>query len=298
MAAPRLKALLIMPNFSLAGDIGKRLNDRSHTFDITHVQWVSAAEKHFGSEHFDVVLLSLSVLDHKFSALTVIQQALPAAPILVIASIGEQSEAVRAIQHGADDCIVVENLATQSLRQNVFNTIDRKRLLKDIQAGSYEDSITGLYDGFESVAQRLFEACRRPRYKVYVISFQVQGAAASDLSNIADALRATCRKAETSPLPCVSRVSPEEFILLAPAGSLAAVHRLLNRSEENLRALAVKRREATPWSVASGMAAYDPEYPSSPTSVLECARKDLEVNNRHVLTRPHTPEPVPQAASL
>src|SRR5436190_8630755 len=120
MSTPRLKALLVIPSFSLARDVGKMLNDQAGAFEIAPVESLSEAQKRFTAEHFDVVLLSLSVLDSKPGGLNRIKAALPEASILVLTSSSNPAEAVDAIRHGADDCIALEGLAANSLRQTVF----------------------------------------------------------------------------------------------------------------------------------------------------------------------------------
>ena len=276
MSTPRLKAMLVIPNFSVARDVGNKLNDQSATFDIAPVESLSAAQKRLAVERFDVVLLSLSVLDGKFAGLNEIKGSLPDSPVLVLISGADQAEAIQAIRHGADDCVVLDNVSGNSLRQTIFNVIHRKQLLKDISASGCEDSATGLYnlDGFKSMAQRLFDTCRQPRSKVYIVTFRVQGTSQAALTGIAEALRGTCRRSEIMPSPSVSRVGVEEFALLASADSLADVQHLLNRCEETFRRFTANEPAIAPSSVKFGMAAYDPEYPASPAVVLERARQN------------------------
>jgi len=276
MSNPHLKALLVIPSFSLARDVGKMLNDQDSTFEIAPVESFSEAQKRFTAEPFAVVLLSLSVLDNNFGGLAQIKAALPDASILVLTSGANSSEAIEAIRHGADDCIALNGHPPNGLRQTVFNAIHRKQLLKDISASGYEDSATGLYnfDGFKSMAQRLFDSCRKPCSRVYIVTFRIHGTAQPALSGIADALRATCRRSEILPSPSVSRVGVEEFALMASADSLADVQRLLQRCEETFRKCTPKDSVETPWSVEFGVAAYDPEYPASPAVVLERARQN------------------------
>jgi PleD family two-component response regulator len=275
MSTARPKALLVMPTFSIAGEIGKRLNDPSYTFDILHVPSLPAALKRCESEAFDVVFLSLSELDNSFRGLSEIQNLLPDAPLLIVASKTDQVEALRAIQKGADDCILID-VPSQGIRQTAINAIERKRFLKEIRSSGCEDSVTNVYnlDGFESAAQRLFRSCRKSLSKVYLLLFRVQGAPGSRLTNIAEALRNACTKGHAASA-CVSRVSPEEFAILTPADSLAEARGLFSHAEETLGTLMDKEHEAA-WSVVFGLAAYDPEYPSSPESVLERARQDVK----------------------
>ena len=276
MSTPKLKALFVIPNFSVARDAGRMLNDQPGTFDIAPVQSFAEARKRFTTEPFDVVLLSPSVIESDWGGLGEIKAALPNATILVLTSRADQAEAVQAIRHGADDCVVLDDLPMHGLRQTVFNVIDRKELLRDICASGCEDSATGLYnlDGFKSMAQRLFDSCRPSRSRVYIVTFRVQGTDPITLAGLADALRATCRKSETLPSPSVSRVGVAEFALLASADSLAEVQHLLHRCEDTFRKFASKGSEESPWSADFGMAVYDPEYPASPAVVLERARQN------------------------
>ncbi len=266
--------MLVIPNFSQARDVGAMLNGQGHTFDITPVQSLDAARKRCIEESFDVVLLSLSVLNSKFDGLIELANSRPEASILVLASPSEQAEALQAIRHGADDCIVFDGYPLRGMTQTVMNVIHRKQLLQQIRTAGCEDATTGLYnlDGFNSVAQRLFNSCRQPRSKVYVVTFRVQGTGQNAIAGFAEALRATCRKAEVT--PSLSRVGLEEFALLAAADSLAEVHHLLRRCEETFRKFKLSEAGHEPWSIEFGMAAYDPEYPATPAVVLERARQN------------------------
>jgi PleD family two-component response regulator len=268
--------MLVMPNFSHAREVGAMLNVEGHTFDITPVQALDVAQKRCTEEPFDVVLLSLSVLDSKFNGLNELANCLPQASILVLVSRSEQAEALQAIRHGADDCIVFDGFPMRGMTQTVLNVIHRKQLLQQIRNTGCEDATTGLYnlDGFTSMAQRLFNSCRQPRSKVYVVTFRVQGTEQNAITGFADALRATCRKAEITPSLC--RVGLEEFALLASADSLVDVQHLLQRCEETFRKFKVNGSEGEPWSVEFGMAAYDPEYPATPAVVLERARQNWQ----------------------
>jgi PleD family two-component response regulator len=278
MANTRFKALLAIPNFSAARDVGTLLNSQGHAFDITPVQSLETAQHRCASESFDVVLLSLSVLDTKFAGLDDIAAALPNASILVLAFRGEQAEALQAIRHGADDCLMLDDFPMSAISQTVFNVIRRKQLLREIRTAGYEDAATGLYnlDGFKTMAQRLFDSCRQPRSKVYIVTIRVQGTEPNTLAGFAEALRATCRKSELMPAPSISRVDVEEFAVLASADSLGEVQQLLGRCEETFRKFKAKGTEELPWSVAFGMAAYDPEYPATPAVVLERARQNWQ----------------------
>jgi len=274
MSKTRFKALLVIPNFSQARDVGTMLNVQGHTFDITPLQALNEAQKRCVEESFDVVLLSLSILDSKFDGLNAMTQSLPDASILVLASPSQQQEALQAIRHGADDCILFDGSPGRGITQTVMNVINRKQLLQQIRSAGCEDAVTGFYnlDGFMSMAQRLFNSCRQPKSKVYVVTFRVEGTDQNVIASFAEALRATCRKAEVT--PSLSRVGSEEFALLASADSLAEVQHLLHRSEETFRKFKMNGAEQ-PHSIQFGMAAYDPEYPATPAVVLERARQNL-----------------------
>jgi PleD family two-component response regulator len=277
MSSTRLKALLVTPNLPLAGEVGKKLNDEGYKFEVTHAQWLASAQEHLASTQFDVLLLSLVALDGKYSSLAQLQDSLPNSTILVIASATEQADAVRAIQHGADDSLVINGLSGKMLRQIVFNAINRKQMLRDIQNAGCEDSATGLYtlEGFESLAQRLFDSCRQQRSRVYVLTVRIEGASQPVLAKIAESMRGVCRKSEILPSPSLSRVSEGEFALLVSADSFAEVQRLMQRIQETLQKMAGTSAEGSKWSIVFGMAAYDPEYPSTPACVLDRARQNL-----------------------
>ncbi|MBI4472394.1 MAG: GGDEF domain-containing protein [Acidobacteria bacterium] len=255
------------PSFSTAKMLEERLNDPEQSFQVVHVQWLSGALDRLGSERFDAVMLSLSVIDAKSSAsFQSIANLAPELPILTIASINEQAEAFHTVQLGADECVFIENLPKQSVCKMVSNAITRKQMLSEIRAAELEDAATGFYSrtGLESAAQQYFSTCRRTGAKLLVIVAGIDGATETTMQQFADAIRKASREFQTLPPPCLARIGTEEFAVLVVQDSPARLEAFMERVEQQ-------------GSVEWGTATYDAEYPTSPAILIDRAKQQKRI---------------------
>lgn len=96
-------------------------------YDIDWVERLSAAQDHFRAAACDVVLLSLCLPDSQgLATVERMLQAAPEAPIVVITTLEDETVALSAVQRGAQDYLVKDQLTPSFLGRVLRYAIERK----------------------------------------------------------------------------------------------------------------------------------------------------------------------------
>jgi len=124
----RIRVLLVEDN-SLDAEFVQWLLARCNTarFEVTRVEHLSAAPPIAQSMRCDVVLLDLLPPDSLgLARLQEFALAMPRTPIVVLTGLDEESIALRAIGHGAQDCLVKGRDDMRLLSRSMRFAIERK----------------------------------------------------------------------------------------------------------------------------------------------------------------------------
>ncbi len=114
-------------------------------FDLTHEERLDAALKRLSDEAFDVVLLAVSKADPVgLEGLDRVQAKAPGVPVVVLSDTEDDALAVRAVQQGAQDCIVKGNANPELLSRAIRYAIERQRAEEFIHHQARHDGLTGL----------------------------------------------------------------------------------------------------------------------------------------------------------
>jgi two-component system, sensor histidine kinase and response regulator len=137
MAEQTIKVLLIEANPADAQLVGEMLTNTratgmaSSVFEVVHVDQLSAglAQLRDPQARIDVVLLDLWLPDSRgLDTLTTMRDLTLSVPTLVLTDREDESLALKALQQGAQDCLVKRHLNSNMLARVLSYTIERHRL--------------------------------------------------------------------------------------------------------------------------------------------------------------------------
>jgi diguanylate cyclase (GGDEF)-like protein len=214
--------------------------------ETVHCRSLSSACENLLEQHFDLVLLDLSLPDaHKLEALEAVQVAAPSVPVVVLTGTDDPALGIEAVQAGAQDFLAKRSADAELLARAVRYAIERKRSEVRLAEQALQDSLTGLPNRLlllDRLKIALARAKRRPtsvavlfldldRFKTINDSL---GHEAGDqvLLEIAGRLRAGLRPSDT-----VARFGGDEFLILCEelASDVEAV-RVAERARQAIRA--------------------------------------------------------------
>jgi signal transduction histidine kinase/DNA-binding NarL/FixJ family response regulator len=106
----------------------------NYQFDLEHVERLNQALQRLRGEHFDVVLLDLSLPDGQgLDNLAPVRDAAPSVPILVLTGLDDEEVAVRALRVGAQDYLVKGQTDGSSVVRAIRYARERKDTEEQIQ---------------------------------------------------------------------------------------------------------------------------------------------------------------------
>src|ERR1700722_18785132 len=136
MSATLIKAILLIEDNP--GDVRllrEMLKDHgTHDAEMTNVDCMSAAEKHLVQHAVDIILLDPGLPDAQgLAAIRRAHAAAPRVPLVVLTALDDELLAEQALQEGAQDYLVKDQIERRSLLRALRYATERKRLerLKD-----------------------------------------------------------------------------------------------------------------------------------------------------------------------
>jgi diguanylate cyclase (GGDEF)-like protein/PAS domain S-box-containing protein len=128
MSERTVRVLHIEDNAGDARLMRERLNEAaSCRYDLTHHQSMKRAVTHLGANPVDIVLLDLGLPDA--SGLGAVRQAhaaAPRVPLVVLTGLDDESLAAQALQEGAQDYLIKDQIETRGLLRALRYAIERK----------------------------------------------------------------------------------------------------------------------------------------------------------------------------
>ncbi|MBI2191244.1 MAG: diguanylate cyclase response regulator [Planctomycetes bacterium] len=281
----KLKVLLIEDNpgdvFLLRDILGEEGNAQ---FNLVEVDRLADAHELLEGQLFDVVLLDLSLPDSRgLETLARVHEAAPQLPIVVLTALDDESQAIQAVQWGAQDYLVKGQVNRPLLHRALRYAIERNRLQAAIRSLTLVDPLTGLYNrrGFLTLAEQYLKLAHRTNRGLWLLFADMDGLKGindtyghheGDLAimKTSEILRQTFRESDI-----IARLGGDEFTVLAiddgQGGSDAIVSRLHEKLDEQ------NGRDARPYrlSLSLGIAHLHPEQKVTLEHLLAKADKAL-----------------------
>jgi diguanylate cyclase (GGDEF)-like protein len=131
-----------------------------------------------GGQRPDVVVLDLNLPDGKgLQTLRKIMEDVPGTPVIVLTGTEDEETGIRALQSGAQDYLVKDQIDSKSLPRALRYALERHRLQLAVHAESLTDELTHLFNrrGFLSLAQRHLDLARRNHSSQLLLYADLEG---------------------------------------------------------------------------------------------------------------------------
>jgi signal transduction histidine kinase/DNA-binding NarL/FixJ family response regulator len=150
------RVLLIEDNLGDARLLAEVLRDvPGKPFELIHAELVSTALERLSQEHFEAILLDLSLPDGQgFGVLRRLLDVAPSTPVLVLTGLNDEQMALNALSAGAQDYLVKGSHDGDFISRAIRYAIQRKELLERTRAlRDIDQAITSTLD-----VQEIFKA--------------------------------------------------------------------------------------------------------------------------------------------
>lgn len=176
---------------------------------------------------------------------------------------------------------LAEEALKSALQEREKSNLERKKMIRKLESISLTDDLTGLYNrrGFFTFAQQYLQVAARKKVPLFLLFLDVDnmkrindsyghhmGDAA--LVRMANILRKTFRLSDVK-----GRMGGDEFGVFPVGSSLATVEAALGRLKKAIAAFNSGKHSPFKLSISSGIACYDPDYPSTIEELLVRADK-------------------------
>jgi diguanylate cyclase (GGDEF)-like protein len=229
---------------------------------------VDEALEQLEAESFDAILVDLNLPDSKgLNTFLKLQSSARQIPILVLTELDNEPLAMQAVQAGAQDYIVKEEIAIRPLARSIHHAVERRRLQAELQSLSLRDGLTGLYNrrGIFMLAEEQLKLLHRSAQGLLLFLCDVDGMKQINdtfgeshgdqaLIDTAVILRMTFRNSDI-----IARLGGDEFVILAIDTLPATAELLQARLQENLNTHNIRSNRRYELSISIGMAYGAPE---------------------------------------
>ena len=160
MDSPTIKILLVEDNPADADLLSEFLEEADETqWSLVHVEKLKEALQTLSENHFDVILLDLSLPDKQGLA-TVVQthETAPDLPIVVLTGLNDRVTALEAVRQGAQDYLVKGKIDSNLLVRAIGYAIERSNTLKQLRQS--EEQLQRLNEELERRVEEQTEELR------------------------------------------------------------------------------------------------------------------------------------------
>lgn len=282
---PKIQALLVQNNPDYIESLQRSLQkDSSLDLEIFHAATLKNACERISQGGIQIILLELALPDSSgLETFSKIHMLAPDIPVVILSSIADEMNALRAVQKGAQDYLLKSLDEDRILFRVIRCALERQKVREELKRLSFLDDLTGLYNrrGFFALAEQQMKLAQRTRKGFLLMMMDLDefkqindlyGHSQGDeaLRQTAQILRKTFRQTDL-----LGRVGGDEFCGLAidasRESSLLIYHRLAAVLEQH-------RKEAgLPYTIemSAGVAYYQPESPTTLQELFDSADQML-----------------------
>ncbi len=295
-AASPLDVLLIEDHADDVELIRRAFSDGPRQVNLELIDRLDAGFRKLNERRFDLVLLALAHGDSSgFDMVVALCARAPSTPIIVMTRVEDEQVATQAVQAGAQDLLVKDQITSDILFRSVRYAIDRQCLIERLRSLSFEDELTHVANrrGFLVLSHQQQILARRTREPMLLFAADLDGLKhindtlghpAGDLAliDVAILLKQTFRDGDV-----VARLGGDEFAVLA--NDARDETQLLRRLKANVDAYNSTPKSGHPLSLSVGSICVEPDSTRTVEQLLVDAdaimyarkRAKKDVHDRH-----------------
>ena len=274
--------ILLIEAGSPEGDAIERLLSRpgSLSFGVSRACSLSGAVKILSKTPADVIILDLDLPDSSgLETFGELSSLAPETPFIVLSESLNESEAVRAVQMGAQDYLVKKDITGDHLLKSILYAIERHRMHVQLRNLSTTDDLTGLSNrrGFIQQVGKELKMAEKVGRKCMLSFLDIDGLKEINdryghgegdraLRIFSEKLRKIFREGAI-----IARIGGDEFTVFAPGSPEARFKAALGELRKKLDIYNFSRQNPYMLSVSAGVASYDPSAPCSIDALMSRA---------------------------
>jgi diguanylate cyclase (GGDEF)-like protein len=257
--------------------------------EVVEATCLSDALEHLAEDDFDAVVTDLSLPDSRGpETFRIIEEKHPDVAIVVLTGSYDESLGIEAMQQGAQDFLLKDQIDPVLLRRSLLYAIERQKVRKELLSLALRDPLTGLYNrrGLAALAEHQLALGRREGRAIVAVSVDIDafkeindahGHDAGDrvLVRVADVLRRTFRAPDV-----LARIGGDEFVVIATTEHPEAIPLIAARLRAHLRTANHSARRPDDIAVSIGVSALDPLVATSLNDVLNAADRAMYDDKR------------------
>ncbi|HML94390.1 MAG TPA: GGDEF domain-containing response regulator [Thermodesulfobacteriota bacterium] len=250
------------------------------SFSVSRACSLAGAVRLLSRKEADIILLDLNLPDSSgLETFAELSDLAPETPVIVLSDSLDESEAVGAVQMGAQDYLVKRDIAGDHLVKSILYAIERQRMNVQLRNLSTTDDLTGLSNrrGFIQKVGRELKMAEKIGRSCMLSFLDIDG-----LKEINDtyghgegdrALKVFSGKLKKifGEGTIIARIGGDEFTVFAPGSPEARFKAELERLKKKLDVYNLSKRNPYTLSVSAGVASFDPSVPCSIDALLSKA---------------------------
>jgi len=243
----------------LSESLAPTVQSRLPAFTLKSVAMSDDALVRLGGERVDVVLLDLTgPLDVAMSILVRARVEVPEIPVVVLVEPGHKGESngAAAVEAGACDSVVKEELSSALLTRVLHYAIERYRLHETLDQLSLTDPLTGLYNarGFRTLAEHHLKLAHRTRGLVIAVADvraldQINTAHGREVGDRALVAASQVLREPFRASDVIARIADDNFATLMLDASDDTTELVVPRLSQRLQHYRAEHRDS-PWRLA------------------------------------------------
>ncbi len=124
-------------------------------FGVTCVKHLGDTIKRLDDESYDIVMLNPTLPDSKgFDTFISVRMHAPRVPIILLSKAHEEELAVKALQNGAQDCLVKGHIDGGQISRSIRFAIERHRIMADLEHSREKEHRMAYFDALTDLPNR------------------------------------------------------------------------------------------------------------------------------------------------